>query len=536
MNKNHCSFRQLPFSELFNTYVEDFIKLDEFYETNPFDDEVVQEKVERIKSTFKKTQFIEALKSYHLHLGIAEEQANQVSRFSEEESLVVVTGQQLGVYGGPLFTIYKTITTILLARKWEKKLGKTVVPVFWLADEDHDFEEIASIGIPDYDLFKSIELAQKGNGLPVSVQEIQATIKEFHSSIKQELPDTDFSDQLFVELEKYYAEGKTHVQAFAQLMNSWFSNEGLLIVGSNFKPIKNLVGDVFSDSITNATTIFELLEKKSALIEEKFHRQVIVGESNLFYIDPDKGRIKIEKIGLDWKVGSLILSEEKLIELINAQPSNFSPNVFLRPIIQDKLLPTIGYVAGPGELAYYGQMKSLYTEFGLQMPVIFPRLSVTLLESGIERILEKLPFQMCSYNQRIEDLEAAYVEQINSKDIEGIFTVWKNSIQEIAANPTNLIIGIDPTLEGTTGKVVAGFSTEIDKLKGKVYRAIKQQEQTQLNRIAKIKSQLFPDGLQERSVSPIIFMNKYGVDIWEKILNDFEKEPLDLTKHHIVSL
>lgn len=536
MTKDHCSFQQLPFSKLFNTYTTEFSKLDEFYAVNPFDENEVKSKADRVTQPVHKKEFADALNEFHTYLGISEAQQPQLQKFAKEDSLVIVTGQQLGVYGGPLFTIYKTITTILLARKWEKKLNKPVIPVFWLADEDHDFEEIASVGIPDYEEFKKISLKEEGDGRPVSVQDIKNTIKEFETELREELPGTDFTEQLFSSLNEFYKEGQTHVQAFAQLMNFWFADEGLLIVGSNFEPIKKLSKDVFKTSVSESESIFKALESKSKVLENEYHRQVIVGDSNLFYLDESEGRVKIEKSNNDWISGNLTLSEEKLLSLIEANPQNFSPNVFLRPVLQDALLPTLGYVAGPGELAYYGQMRDLYPILGLEMPVIFPRLSVTLIESGIERIMEKLPFAMCSYNQRIEDLEAAYVDHTNSKDIEGVFSEWKKTINEIAEKPNSFIKDIDPTLEGTTGKVVAGFSNELDKLKGKVYRSIKQQEQTQLNRIAKIKSQLFPDGLQERSVSPVYFMNKYGPDIWQKLLSDFETQELDLTIHHIVSL
>ncbi len=536
MSENHCSFKQLPFSTLFNTYTADYSTLKDFYSANPFDENQVREKAESINQPESKEPFVKALKEYHQYLDIADSQQIQIDKFSKKETLVFVTGQQLGVYGGPLFTVYKTITTILLARKWEKILNKPVVPVFWLADEDHDFEEIASVGVPDYDEFRKIGLDDEGNGQPVSIQGIKDTIKKFEALVRNGLPDTDFSEKLFNSLSEFYQPGKTHVQAFAQLMNFWFAEEGLLIVGSNFESIKELSKEVFKTSVTAADDIFDALENKSAGLEKNFHRQVIVGDSNLFYIDAKAGRLKLERSNGNWKAGELDVSDEKLLTMIEANPQNFSPNVFLRPILQDVLLPTIGYVAGPGELAYYGQMKDLYPFFDLEMPVIFPRLSVSLIESGIERIMEKLPFAMCSYNQRIEDLEAAYVDQTNSKDIEGVFGDWKQSINEVAEKPNTFIKSIDPTLEGTAGKVVAGFSNEIDKLKGKVYRSIKQQEQTQLNRISKIKSQLFPNGLQERSVSPVYFMNKYGLDIWQNLLNDFEKDELDLTIHHIVIL
>jgi uncharacterized protein YllA (UPF0747 family) len=117
-----------------------------------------------------------------------------------------------------------------------------------------------------------------------------------------------------------------------------------------------------------------------------------------------------------------------------------------------------------------------------------------------------------------------------------VFGEWKEILTKSGEEPTEFIKEIDPTLEGTAGKVTAGFENELNKLKGKVYRSLKQQEETQLKRIAKIQSQLFPDGLQERSVSPVYFMNKYGLELWNELLKHFESEGLDLQKHHIIKL
>lgn len=536
MDENFCSFQQLPFSKLFNTYISDFTKISDFFATNPFSEEDLSKIRVSEQSRELRSDFTGALKEYHEALGITDAQVSQLEKFRNPDCLAVVTGQQLGVYGGPLFTIYKTITTIILAKKLEKQLNRPVVPVFWLADEDHDFEEIASIGIPGQDSLHKVSLQQEGNGQPVSDQFLKNTIKGFADEVKSELFETDFSNDLWSILNECYQEGFSHVEAFAKFMSNLFSGQGLLIVGSNFIPVKELVKDILINSITNADSIHSALETQSAKLENEFHRQVVVGESNLFYIDEEKGRVKLERNGDDWNAGDLTFNEEKLISMIDSNPQKFSPNVFLRPVIQDVLLPTLGYVAGPGELAYYAQMKELYPVFGLEMPTIFPRLSATLIENGIERIMTKLPFEMCSYNQRIEDLEAAYVAHSNSNDVDGLFKEWKEKIEETANGPLSLIKEIDPTLEGTVGKVVSSFSSELDKLKGRVYRSIKQQEQTQLNRIARIKSQLFPDGLQERSVSPVYFMNKYGIDIWIKLLNEFENDDLDLSTHHIIKL
>ena len=210
--------------------------------------------------------------------------------------------------------------------------------------------------------------------------------------------------------------------------------------------------------------------------------------------------------------------------------------MFLRPIMQDFFLPTLGYVAGPGETAYYAQMKRFYDSFALTMPVIFPRLSATFIEPAIDRILDELPFEIHEYNSRIEDLESEFVDRTEQVDIEAIFSDWKEKVEEISQEKTESIKKIDPTLEGAAGKASSVYMGELDKLKGKVYRAVKQQEQTQLNRIKKIKAQLFPNGTpQERVVASIYFMNKYGVSIWDELLDNLGEDE-SFNSHKLITL
>ena len=538
MNISGCSFNELSYSTLFKTYLTNFKKLSSFYEFDPLNDQEFKRRANSLNpSTVNKEQFISALSQYHKKLGIEEQQKVPLEKYARDNALTVVTGQQLGVYGGPVFTIYKTITAILLARKYEEQLQRPVVPVFWLADEDHDFDEIAWTGITGRTDFSNIKLEQEGSGIPVSDEKVTEQINSFKEKVKEELFETDFSESLWEILDTHYKEGNTHVQAFSGLINEWFAGQGVLIVGSNFPGIKKLVSETLQTSISESDSISNAIEEKSVELEQEFHRQVTNGDSNLFYLSDSAERVKINRNKEGWIAGDTKWTNDELLNEISTHPERFSPNVFLRPIIQDKLLPTLGYIAGPGEIAYYGQMRSFYGEFDLVMPPIIPRFTATIIESGISRIIEKLPFEVSEYEKRIEDLESEFVEKTDTVDIEEVFSSWKELMEGAAKEPLKIINEIDPTLDGTVGKTVAGFTNELDRLKGRVYRSIKQQEETQINRIEKIKVNLFPDGgLQERSVSPIYFMNKYGLDIWDKLIHNIEEEGLDLTKHHLIEL
>lgn len=538
MDISGCSFFELSYPTLFNTYLTNFEKLKDFYPYNPLSEQDLTKRASLVTTSVYKKSYVEALSAYHKQLSIAEDQQKALKKLSKDDALVIVTGQQLGMYGGPMFTIYKTMTAIILARKYEKQLGRPVVPVFWMADEDHDFDEIAWIGITGRDDFHKVKYQKDGQNIPVSEERLTDQLDEFNAAIKDELFDTDFSEDLWAQLQRHYAKGNSHAEAFAGLINEWFAEEGLLIAGSNFPFIKKILADNFSQSIEDYEQLFEAIETQSQQLERLYHRQVMNGDSNLFYLSDQEGRQKIHRQeNGGWKAGNTTWRHQELIDTIQKHPDQFSPNVFMRPVIQDKLLPTLGYVAGPGEIAYYGQMKKLYEVFDLEMPPIIPRYTATIIESGISRILEKLPFKVCEYEKRIEDLESEFIEQTDTEDIEQVFGEWKEKLDAAAEKPLQVINEIDPTLDGTVGKTVAGFSNELDKLKGRVYRSIKKQEEIQINRIEKIKVNLFPDGgLQERSVSPIYFMNKYGLDIWKNLLNELQESELDLSKHHLIEL
>ncbi len=535
MDNDHCSFSQLPFSRLFQTYIQDYSNVKDFFVANPFSDTEIQKRISRIPKSRNRKEVITALKSYHRELGISELQQQQLEKFSNPDTLAMVTGQQLGIYGGPLYTVFKTITAILLAKKWEKKLNVPVIPVFWLADEDHDFEEITSVGIPSYMGKQGIKLREQGSNKPVSEELITPTFDLLNEELKSAIQETDFSEALWKMLHKCYVKGNSHAASFAQLLSSWFSKAGLLIVGSNHKEIKSLLKKTFSTSVNKVDTANKVLEDQSILVEKLFHRQVVVGDTNLFMLG-ENGRSKFHLDKSNWVVDERFYTKDQLLSLINSNPERFSPNVFLRPILQDVLLPTIGYVAGPGEIAYYAQMKPYYEQFEMEMPVIFPRLSATLLESNVARIMQKLPFEMCSYNLRIEDLESKYVAMNSDLEIDNIFNKWIENLQTVSKDPISKINGVDTSLKGVSGKLMSGLETDINKLRGRVFKSLKQQEDTQLKRIARVKEHVFPDGLQERAISPIYFMNKYGLDIWDKFLNIFNESEFDLSKHHVIKL
>ncbi|MDZ7719170.1 MAG: bacillithiol biosynthesis cysteine-adding enzyme BshC [Balneolaceae bacterium] len=536
MDISDISFLNLPFNKLFQDYINNPQKLEPFFQTVPFSDDQLKRAFDSYRFKNDREKTVSLLIDYNKKFGAGEKTLRSIEKLKDENSVAVVTGQQLTLLGGPLFTVYKILSAIHFAKKWEDEYQRPCIPVFWLADEDHDYEEISTLGIPLRDDHKKISLS-KHSDIERRVAEIELTsdYQIFKKEVIESQFDTDFTDQLWRKLDKFYQPGKTVGKAFGSLVLELFEDKGLILAGSADSAIKEHLSSVFIQSVKDVSKQFESLKQTTDdLISTGYHGQVHLQPSNIFWIDEKDNRTKLsyedETWSVDGKDGKSWSSDE-LINEIEDQPDRFSPNVFLRPIIQNELLPGFAYIAGPGEIAYNAQMKKFYKHFNQVMPVIMPRFSITLMESGIDRIFEKLPFNFSDYNDRIEDLESQFIDQSDSPDIEAIFDQWKKNIDDVCEEPTEEIKNIDPTLEGTSEKAKATFFTELDKLKGKVYRSVKDQEKTQLDRIRKIKTNLFPNNnLQEREVAFIYFMNKYGLMIWDDLLNELENQEPDFHK------
>ncbi|MEX2404286.1 MAG: bacillithiol biosynthesis cysteine-adding enzyme BshC [Balneolales bacterium] len=535
MEIQDINFSDLSFSTLYRDFTTHFEKLHEFYEVNPFSEDQLKELVKGKTFHGNRDQLVNNLISFNEPFGLHSAALENLESLRDPDTLTVATGQQMTVYGGPLFTVYKTITTILLARFLSKTTGKKVVPVFWLADEDHDYEEASAIKIPQGDTIKSIKLPDRENRKSVGRVDVSESFREFRDEVKASLPETDFSADLWELLDDAYRDGRLK-DGFARLLSALFSKHGLIMAGSDYEPFKQSLKRPIQTAIEKAGIIHDALNQQSSLLEQKFHRQAQIQGTTLFLHDEQQGRIRLNNTNGSWKSDSgYQWSSEELVEIAKNQPQQFSPNVFLRPILQDYLLPNIAYIGGPAEIAYYGQMRSVYPIFGMKMPAIVPRMSATLVESSINRILHQLPFEFHEYGRRIEDLEKAYIEKLGHGEVDELFADWKEEINSISEEYTEYIAEYDVSLKGSAGKETVSYLKSIDKLQQKLKRSIKQKEEIQLNRIRKIQHHLFPNGvLQEREVSILYFMNKYGTGIWDDILTNLDHPQFD--RHKLISL
>jgi len=531
--KSH-SFSDLPFSKLFKDYIQQKSELTDFFEAPPFNLQDLKNRAENISFPSDRIKVSDALKEFNNQFEPSETTLLNIEKLRDPSTLAVVTGQQMVLYGGPVYTVLKTLTAIQLAKKYEKELNRPVVPIFWLADEDHDVEEISQFGLMNRDEMIECSASFEEPGKRVSQYSLKEVHQQLRTCVKNGLIDTDFSKKLWDILDSSYNEKHSVVKAFGLLMRKLFGKHGLILAGSNDEILKSISKSALTKCVSRAEDIADRLRENTKTLEKLGYRgQVHLNNSNLFYISDNGQRVKIQYDGEIWFIDNSETrwSPNELIRDINENPNRFSPNVFLRPILQDRIIPTLSYVAGPGEIAYYAQMSGIYDYFDQTMPQIVPRFSVTLIESSVERIMEKLPFGLDDYNKRIEDLESEYINQTDQPDLEKIFGDWKQRINTITEEKKGIIGEIDPTLKNTAGKASSTYFSELDKLKGKLYKSLKQQEKTQLERILKIQLNLFPNGnLQEREIAFIYYLNKYGTELFDDILKSLENQEPDSHK------
>ena len=532
LHVDRLEFRGLPFSRLFVDYLACADTISGFY-GHPHTYQSLKNAVTTSRKPGNRTEKARIIAEFNKPFLQGQSVDELAGILAHEDTVTITTGQQLSLFGGPLYTVFKTISVIHLARSLTRDTGKRVIPVFWLADEDHDFEEISVANLPERNGMRQITLpcdtcARHAAG---SIRVDQA-FEQFRSEIYEALNPTDFREELISILDDAYAPGRSYREAFALLLSKLFSRHGLIFAGSNDPMVKSHVTKCMRIAIARADEIKDALIRQSELLGQHYHQQVQITDSLLFWHDDEHGRVRLQHEDGHWQTESgLSLSTEALLQQLDEAPERFSPNVFLRPLIQDALLPNAAYIGGPAEIAYYGQMRPVYDLFDMDMPFIAARLSATLVEPSVKRFLEELPFDFLDYIKRFEDLEQHYLRKFGNPELDEHFDTWKKRVEELTDEMTGLIGMDDPGLQKHSRAISKDYSNSIDKLRKKMVNAIRQKEEVQVNRIRKVKHALFPnDRLQEREISSIYYMNKFGVDIWDRILQELDEQHKDREK------
>ena len=559
---------------------EPFLK--SFYSFYPFSGNTLQDLSNRKVKSLKRTvtnprdDIVEALKDFHQWLGIEQSQAAIRAKLLEDDSYCVVTGQQLSWYAGPLYTFFKLMSAIQWSQSISEIMDKTVIPVFWLADEDHDYSEINQINwyqsqVSASDL-KRISILKKFQaevkqtslqeqiGMPVGKIKGDSSllINKFFKWLNKHHPIEEVTQQavektaqfrentwiqaFLQDTKEIYSDDKTHAQNFAYWITHVFEEYEFLVAGSNHDSIKKLLSPIITKAVTNDRRITKLLKSQtSKLNKQSIHSQVSVMDSQWFVYNKDAKRVKLHhdstgEYSFIQKGGKKRLNSNELLELTQEQPERFSPNVFMRPILQDHLLPVIAYVGGPAEIAYHGQMKKIYEFFGLEMPILIPRLSATIREKKVQRLMAKFPFSLAHYQKGFPSLKNKWLSTLPQQFPEAKLDELEQYILAQYQSQLMNIISFDKSLEGSIGKTKNEISKAMQSLIKKAKKAHESKFEYELRQLYFLQSYLFPEGPMERVLHPIYFMFYYGKDFWQDLLGELLAQETDSSHHYLIDL
>ncbi|HRB11764.1 MAG TPA: bacillithiol biosynthesis cysteine-adding enzyme BshC [Vicinamibacteria bacterium] len=441
----------------------------------------------------------------------------------DPKTLAVVTGQQAVLFGGPLYVLYKALAAMELARHMSESLKTTVVPVFWVASDDHDFAEIrATTHMDGNSELKTLryEPAVEPNLQPASTIILDRTIDPLAKSVRDLLPASPWRDEVCDAMVAAYQPGDSISGAFSKLLQHFLP--GLVIMDPAVPALKKLMRPVIDREIAELSPTSRLAAGiGEKLLAAGYHQQVPVRASgflNLFLVTGGKRRaLGVSERGVEVRGGNQVMSKEELLARIAASPEDASPGVMLRPLVQDYLLPTIAYIGGPAEVAYHAQIGPSYAHFGVPRPVIFPRPSFSLVDAATARAMEAEGLSFEELQTDTETLLARAAREANP-EVGRSFADSRAAVEAAFGGVEATLAKLDPTLRGAVQSALGRALHQMEGLQEKALRTMKRQDATRAERMRRTRDFIFPGGaLQERGVSWISLLAKYGPPIIDDI-------------------
>jgi bacillithiol biosynthesis cysteine-adding enzyme BshC len=430
----------------------------------------------------------------------------------------VVTGQQAGLFGGPLFVLWKALTTVKIARLLEKERGRPAVPVFWVASDDHDFAEIRSTSVIDAGgTIRTLRYSPRHEpvGQPAWAIPLDDTVPALVEELAQALPPALGRDETLAAVADCYRPGTTLSEAFARLVSRLLPE--LVVLDPADPAVKRLMAPVLARELREGSPVSRLaLEAGRALLAAGYHQQVPVrpGFLNLFAVVDGQRRalafsngvVEVRGTRERWPV-------EDALQRLEADPSPWSPGALLRPLVQDALLPTAAYVGGPAEIAYHAQIASSYTHFGIPRPALLPRPSLTLVEPPQARTLDA---ERLTLGDLVGDPEALVSRWAREAypDVEAAFARTREAIEREMGRVEESLAAHDPTLRAATASARGRALHQVEGLHEKALRALKKRDLGRAERLRRTRDTLLPGGsLQERGLGLVSALGRHGLPL-----------------------
>ena len=520
-------------------YAYRFEPLAPFFAGNPAEPSAWQDAVSRVQAHPRRhAQVAAMLAAQQARRGAPAEAVAEARRLSDPKTVAVVTGQQAGLFGGPLYTLIKAITAIKLAEQVSREQHVAAVAVFWVEAEDHDWDEVRGCAVYDPTLAaRTVALPTRAEGSSGTVASVclDGSVDEAAQALEQALADTDFKAEVLAGLRRAYRPGVGMAEAFATWIEQVLGPRGLVVYDASDPAAKPLASGLFARELGAPGRTSTLAAQAGARLEAAgYHAQVHPQDNSvaLFHLDGARRTIRLDEGRLI--VGDAAVDGSALAREAEATPERFSPNVLLRPVVQDTIFPTICYVAGPSELAYLGQLRGVYEHFGVPMPLVYPRATATLVDSAALRFLARYDVALASLQPQDEAALNALLQAQIPPTIETSFTDARASVETHVSALARELGALDPTLEGAAQSTLGKMQHDLQSLHGKMIQAAKRRDETLRRQYLRTRALTFPDGhAQERTIGFVSFLNQYGPALVDRLI---EELALDLGSHSVIAI
>ncbi len=507
----------IPYAQLniFSGLVNDYLERNSFFKAFitdfPDKESLLTAANNRVLSVEKRQNLFDRISAQYREADLTSPET--LESILSDNTVTITTGHQLNLFTGPLYSIFKISSVINLCRQLNEESEKIFVPVFWMATEDHDLDEINHT----YCYGKKIEWQTKQTGAVghMELEGIAACIDELANILGD-------SGKPFVDILRWAYSTRNLAQAHRRLVSKLFEGTELIIIDGDDSMLKASFSEIMRDEILNKSSQ-KAIQATNQLLEETYKIQAHARDINLFYLSKGKrSRIIVQQEGYGTSDGSFLWKESELLELLEQFPERFSPNVMLRPLYQECILPNVAYVGGGGELAYWTQLKQNFDQYEVPYPILILRNSMGFMSQKEIQKLEKLNLNLLDLFSHEHELTAKVVSnQAEEVDFFGELDSLKMIFKGIYEKAT----GVDQSLEGTVNAELRKLEKSVQQINGKVIKAQKRQHEASIGQALKLKSKLFPEGkLQERCLNVSQFYT-------EQLIPDLigQANPLDLS-------
>lgn len=516
-----------------NRFASDYLQgqfaVEDFFHYDLASNDLYQNRYKELMNRkFMRQQVADYIEHYMERFPKSEAVLKNIADLRKEESVVVIGGQQAGLLTGPLYTIHKVISIIKLAEEQEKELQRRVIPVFWIAGEDHDVAEVNHVYVmkegkptkktyPSYQPFKTM----------VTDIELDSNLMEqWFEDIVGTYGETDFTRQLINQMKEFVQHHNTFVDFFTALIHQWFKEYGLLLMDAANPELRKIESKFFEQIIGRSEEITSAVLAQQAFIQNQGYKRMIEMEddaANLFYYIKDKkDRCLLKGCAgqFSGKNGELTFSKEQLLQIAKETPEQLSNNVVTRPLMQELLFPVLAFISGPGEISYWAELKKVFEIFAIKMPPIVPRINITFVERGIETDLQELGLTLETVlTEGTERSLGQYLESVKDDALHQLLQQMKKDLitnhQRLSQHAVELDKGIEPLLQ----KNLFFIEQQLDFLNKKIEDRTKEKHEIVVRKYERIQQSLYPlHSPQERVWNIFYYMNKYGPDFVEEIM------------------